>query len=201
MMIHLALSDLPAWKAGAELKKYAYVHIAPSLSEMSLTYEQAISGILPERPVLVVGQPTAIDPSRAPEGKHILWIQVRAVPSQVKGDAKGELKTSNWAEVKEPYAERLLDQLTSYAPNLREIILAKHLMSPADLERFNPNLVGGCNISGSHHLRQNFIFRPFPGYSRYKTPIKNLYMVGASTWPGAGVGAGSGRLLGKMLSH
>ena len=84
MMIHLALDDLPDWKAGAELKNFAYVHIAPSLDQMAKTYQQAIAGLLPDEPVLVVGQPTAIDPSRAPDGKHVLWVQVRMLPADVE---------------------------------------------------------------------------------------------------------------------
>jgi phytoene dehydrogenase-like protein len=158
-----------------------------------------MAGLLPASPVLVVGQPTAIDPSRAPAGQHILWIQVRVVPACIKGDSRGEIKGRDWAEVKDVYAERIIDKVAQYAPRLREQVLARAVFSPIDLERANPNLVGGDNISGSHHLRQNFLFRPFPGWSRYKTPLQNLYMVGAGTWPGAGVGAGSGRLLGKML--
>ena len=72
--------------------------------------------------------------------------------------------------------------------------------SPADLERDNPNLVGGDSLGGSHHLDQNFFFRPAFGWSRYRTPIERLYMVGASTWPGAGTGAGSGFMLAKALA-
>ena len=71
---------------------------------------------------------------------------------------------------------------------------------PADLERRNPNLVGGDNLAGSHHLSQNFLFRPVPGWARYRTPVKDLYIIGASTWPGAGTGAGSGYMLAKMLA-
>jgi phytoene dehydrogenase-like protein len=69
-----------------------------------------------------------------------------------------------------------------------------------DLERENPNLIGGDNLSGSHRLDQNFLFRPVAGWSRYKTPVKKLYLCGASTWPGAGTGAGSGYLLGRQLA-
>ncbi|MBA3447220.1 MAG: NAD(P)/FAD-dependent oxidoreductase, partial [Pseudaminobacter sp.] len=69
MMIHLALDGPPDWSAGEELKRFAYVHLAPSLDAMARTYQQAIAGMLPDEPVLVVGQPTAIDPSRAPPGK------------------------------------------------------------------------------------------------------------------------------------
>ncbi len=72
MMIHIACGDLPDWTAGEELKRFAYVHLAPSLDMMSRTYNEALAGLLPGEPVVVVGQPTAIDPSRAPEGKHIL---------------------------------------------------------------------------------------------------------------------------------
>ena len=81
-MIHLALDDLPDWRAGAELRQFAYVHLAPSLDAMARTYQQAMAGMLPDEPVLVVGQPTAIDPSRAPPGKHVLWVQVRMLPAE-----------------------------------------------------------------------------------------------------------------------
>ena len=74
MMIHLALSGLPDWKAGSELQRFAYVHLAPNYQVMAAAYTEAMSGMLPREPVLVVGQPTAIDLSRAPPGKHVLWI-------------------------------------------------------------------------------------------------------------------------------
>ncbi len=79
-------------------------------------------------------------------------------------------------------------------------MLACSVWSPLDLERDNPNLIGGDNLSGSHHLDQNFFLRPVAGYSRYRTPVKGLYLCGASTWPGAGTGAGSGFMLAKMLA-
>ena len=85
MMIHYALSDLPAWSAGEELRRFAYVHLAPSLGGLAKTYTDALDGLLPVEPGLVVGQPTAIDPSRAPTGKHVLWVQVRVLPSQIRG--------------------------------------------------------------------------------------------------------------------
>lgn len=201
MMIHLALSGLPDWTAGRELKKFAYVHIAPDFEMMSRVYAEAAGGRLPVEPALVVGQATAIDASRAPNGQHVLWVQVRVVPAEIHGDAAGEIKGRNWDEVKDAYAERVLDIIERYAPGLRAKILGRSVFSPVDLERENPNLIGGDNLSGSHHLDQNFIFRPVAGYSRYKTPVGSLYMCGASTWPGAGTGAGSGFLLAKMLAR
>jgi phytoene dehydrogenase-like protein len=78
--------------------------------------------------------------------------------------------------------------------------LGRAVLSPLDLERENPNLIGGDSLSGSHHLDQNFVFRPAFGWSRHKTPVRNLYLCGASTWRGAGVNAGSGFMLAKMLT-
>lgn len=199
LMIHLAMDDLPAWTAGEGLREHCYVHIGPWMGDMSLCYAQAMAGLLPERPTLVVGQPTAVDPSRAPDGKHVLWIQVRVVPGRIAGDAAGHIEATDWDEAGEPFADRVLDILEEYAPGLRERVLARHVITPADLERENPNLVGGDHLGGSLHPAQNFLFRPAPGWSRYGTPVERLYMCGSATWPGPGVGAGSGYLLGKEL--
>jgi phytoene dehydrogenase-like protein len=199
MMIHLAMDALPDWSAGAELQEFAYVHIAPTLEGMAQTYAEAVAGKLPATPVLVVGQPTAVDPSRAPEGKHVLWVQVRVLPAVILGDAAGEITPAPWDDVKEAYAERVLDLIEHYAPGTRSKILGRTVFSPLDLERDNPNLVGGDQICGSHHLSQNFLFRPAPGFANWNTPIKNLHLVGAATWPGAGVGAGSGLMLAQQL--
>ncbi len=200
MMIHLALDGLPDWSAGEELKRFAYVHLAPDLPMMAKAYAEAASGILPSEPALVVGQPTALDPSRAPEGKHVLWVQVRVLPAEIGGDAGGEVAAgTSWADAKEAYADRVIRLIETYAPGLSGRILGRSVFSPADLEMENPNLIGGDNLSGSHHLDQNFLFRPVAGDSRYSTPVERLYLCGASTWPGAGTGAGSGHMLSKML--
>jgi phytoene dehydrogenase-like protein len=200
MMIHLALSDLPAWSAGAELRRFAYVHLAPSFAAMAKAYTEALDGRLPQEPVLVVGQPTAIDPSRAPAGQHVLWVQVRVLPARIRGDAAGSIAGGHWDDVKEAYADRVIGMIERYAPGLGANILERAVLSPADLERDNPNLVDGDSLAGSHHLDQNFLFRPAFGWSRYRTPVERLFMVGASTWPGAGTGAGSGFMLAKMLA-
>jgi phytoene dehydrogenase-like protein len=199
MMIHLALDDLPDWRAGAELRQFAYVHLAPSLDAMARTYQQATAGLLPGEPVLVVGQPTAIDPSRAPEGKHVLWVQVRVLPAEIAGDAAGEIAPDHWDRVKDRYADRVIGIIETYAPGLRQQILGRSVFSPLDLERENPNLVGGDQICGSHHLSQNFVFRPARGFARWNTPVEKLHLVGAATWPGAGVGAASGFMLAQQL--
>jgi phytoene dehydrogenase-like protein len=200
LMVHLALDDLPDWNAGNQVRSWSYVHIGPYLEDMSLAYQRAVSGVLPERPTLVVGQPTTIDPTRAPEGKHILWVQVRMVPATIRGDASHEIEATDWVEAKEPYADRVIRLIEEHAPGLSASILGRHVLSPTDLEAYNPNLIGGDSLGGSHHPMQFFGLRPFPGWTRYRTPIDGLFMCGASTWPGAGVGAGSGYLLGKRLT-
>lgn len=199
MMIHLALDGLPDWKASEELQKFAYVHIAPSLDQMARTYQQAVAGLLPDEPVLVVGQPTVVDPSRAPEGKHVLWVQVRMVPGEIRGDAAGQITDTDWGAVKEIYADRAIAMIERHAPGLKAKTISRAVVSPLDLEADNPNLVGGDQIAGSHHLSQNFLFRPALGHATGNTPVEGLHLTGASVWPGAGTGAGAGYMLAQKL--
>ena len=110
--------------------------------------------------MLVVGQPTAVDPSRAPAGKHVLWVQVRVLPAEIAGDAAGEIAPAHWDEVKERYADRVIGMIETYAPGLKQKILGRSVFSPIDLERENPNLVGGDQICGSHHLVAEFPVPP-----------------------------------------
>ena len=200
MMIHLAMDAVPEWRAGEAMKRYAYVHIAPSLDQMARTYQQAKAGLLPDEPILVVGQPTVFDPSRAPDGKHVIWLQVRMAPGEISGDAKGKIRSTDWADAAQPFAERALDILEAHAPGTRTRILGRRIVTPVELEADNPNLVGGDQVCGSHHLSQHFNFRPASGYADGSTPIRNLYLTGAAVWPGGGTGAGSGFLLARQLA-
>jgi phytoene dehydrogenase-like protein len=200
MMIHAALSGPLTWAAGEELHEFGYVHVAPYVDDMARTYAEALAGLLPSSPTLVVGQTTAIDPSRAPAGGHVLWVQVRMVPPRIDGDAAGSIEARSWEDAKRPVAERVLDKLERYAPGARDRLLDWTVLGPDDLERHNPNLVGGDSVGGSHHLSQNLLFRPLPGWSSYRTPVDRLWMVGAGTWPGAGVNAISGRLVAQMIT-
>lgn len=201
MMVHLALSGRPPWGAGEDLDEFAYVHIAPYVEDLAETYTASMNGQLPESPMLVVGQTSAVDPSRAPGDGEVLWVQVRTLPPEIRGDVAGEIDARTWEEVKEPYADRVMSKLEEYAPGIGDLVLDRTVFSPEDLESHNPNLVGGDSLGGSHHLRQNFLFRPFPGWSNYNMPIEGLYMVGAATWPGAGTNATSGYLAAKEISH
>jgi phytoene dehydrogenase-like protein len=199
MMIHLALSAPPSWAAGDDLGEFAYVHIAPYVSDLAETYTAAVNGFLPKSPLLVVGQSSAVDPTRAPEGRAVLWIQVRAQPAEIRGDAAGEIDSRNWDDAAEPYADRVIAKLSEYAPGIEELIVERAIRTPQDLEAHDPNLVGGDSVAGSHHLSQNFVFRPLAGYSSYRTPVRGLYMTGAATWPGGGVTGLPGRLAAAVV--
>jgi len=190
MMIHLAMSDLPNWTA-EQARTFNYVHIGPYVDDMARTYTSAAAGELPEHPTLIVGQPTVTDPSRAPEGQHTLWVQVRMLPLEL---ASGK----TWDEAAADYAEHVIDLLDRYAPGIREKIIGQAVLSPTDLERHNANLIQGDSLGGSHHPAQFFFLRPVPGWGRHRTPVKNLYICGASTWPGGGVGGASGAMVAKI---
>ena len=167
---------------------------------MARTYQQAEAGLLPDEPILVVGQPTAFDPTRAPEGKHALWVQVRMAPGTILGDAKREIGATDWAQAADPFTERALAILETHAPGTRAKILARRIVTPQELEADNPNLVGGDQVCGSHHLSQHFLFRPARGHADGATPLANLHLTGAAVWPGAGTGAGPGFLLARKLA-
>ncbi len=147
VMIHLAMSDLPDWRAGPEPCDDAYVTIAPTLDAMTLAYQQPLAGLLPTEPMIVVGQPSAIDPSRAPEGKRTLWLQVHIVPSDIKGDAAGQIDAADWDTALATFSQRVLDIVERHAPGLRDRILGMRCVSPLDLEADNPNLVGAIRFA------------------------------------------------------
>ena len=199
LMIHLTTNQPLQWEAAEDLTDTAYVHIAPYMSDISDTYSQIMKNQIPSDPLLVVSQQSRIDPDRAPEGKHVLWIQVRAFPQIVKGDAAGEIKTGNWDSMKEPICNRVIEKIANYAPNIRDIVRNAVVHTPRDLEKDDPNLVGGDMVGGTHHMHQFFFNRPVSGWSRYKTPIKQLYLTGQSTWPGCGMNAASGNLAAMQM--
>ncbi len=204
MQIHLALDEPPRWPNPA-LAKVAMVHLTPGLDGVSMAVNQAENGLLPARATIVVGQPTALDPSRAPRGKAILWLQLQELPGQgeLKGDAKGEIGVppdGNWTiEVAEKYADRIIERLARHIPNLESALLARKVLSPADLARANVNLVGGDPYSGACSLDQFFFWRPLRATKNHSTPVSGLYHIGASTHPGPGLGGVSGLLTAKEL--
>lgn len=202
MQIHLALSEAPRW-VSSELANVAYVHLTGGVDAVSRAVNEADRGLLPAVPTVCVAQPTALDPSRAPKGKHILWIQLPECPRQIGGDAANQLRApanGAWTpEVREQYADRAIDIIARHMPNVRSAALARKVLSPADLESLNCNLVGGDPYGGDCSLDQSFLWRPLRATRNHETPIKNLWHIGASTHPGPGLGGGSGFHLAQSM--
>ena len=207
MQIHLALDEPPRWKGpdGGRLARTAIVHVTSGLDGVSRAVNEAERGLLPAEATIVAGQPCAVDPSRAPEGKWIVWIQLQELPAgPVKGDAAGELDVGDgtWTEeLREAYADRILARLGRSIENLASATLARRVLSPADLERLNCNLVAGDIYAGSCALDQNLLWRPLAAAPGHATSVDGLWHVGASTHPGPGLGAGSGYLVAKHLTR
>lgn len=203
MQIHYALKSEPRWKQGAELGKVALLHLTDGIDAVSRSSNEAERGLLPAVPTICVGQPTALDPSRAPEGGAILWLQMQDVPRSIKGDAAGILDCpadGRWTEaLREAFADRVEAILAQHIDGFAENVIARRSYSPADLEAMNVNLVGGDPYGGFCGLDQFFLWRPFKTTVNHKTHVPSLYHIGASTHPGPGLAGGSGFLLGSSL--
>jgi phytoene dehydrogenase-like protein len=170
-----ALDGPVPWSA-PECTRAGTLHLAGTLEETVASEAAHVRGTLHDRPFVLFVQPTLFDPTRAPPGKHTAWAYCH-VPHGYAGDA----------------VERIERQVERFAPGFRERVLARSVLTPADLERRNANLVGGDISGGMMDLRQVFarpILRPTP----YRTPLRGLYICSSSTPPGGGVHGMSGHL-------
>jgi phytoene dehydrogenase-like protein len=203
MQIHLALSEPPRWPGNdARFLRTAVIHVTEGLNGVSRAVNEAERGLLPADPTVVVGQPVTVDPSRAPKGRWILWLQLQELPSRPAGDAAGQLETGDgtWTErLRESFADRVIIKLARQIPNLTSAIRKRVVLSPADLEAANINLVGGDPYAGSCAPHQFFLWRPLPGLPHHRTPIAGLYHIGASTHPGPGLHGASGLMAAKQI--
>jgi phytoene dehydrogenase-like protein len=202
MQIHFALSEPARWEGDERLGRTAIVHVTPGLDGVSRAVNEAERGLLPAEATIVAGQPLTMDPTRAPAGKGILWIQLQELPRVLKGDAAGEIDVGDgrWNdEIRERYADRIQKRLARHIPNLESSILRRVVLGPHDLERMNVNLHQGDPYGGALSLDQNFLWRPFPQAPGHATAVERLFHIGASTWPGPGLGAGSGTLVAQEL--
>ncbi|MGB3545380.1 MAG: NAD(P)/FAD-dependent oxidoreductase [Saprospiraceae bacterium] len=200
MQIHLALDSPPAWP-DERLLSTAMVHVTPGLNGVSRAVNAAVNGLLPAQATIVVGQHTALDPGRAPAGKWTIWMQLQELPAYPTGDEAGEIDCAGeWTDaIAQAYADRIVNRIAKQLPGFKESILERHVISPAELARINPNLVGGDPYSGAASLDQFLFWRPLPALRGHETPVKNLYHIGASTHPGPGLNGTSGYLVAKEV--
>jgi phytoene dehydrogenase-like protein len=179
-----ALSGPVPWEA-AEARRAAVVHVGDTLEAMFRAAQEAGLGRVPLTPTMVVGQHTLHDPSRGPDGGHTLYAYTH-VPNALDVE-------------EEEVAERVEERIERFAPGFRRLVLARALRSPATLERENPSLVGGDLGGGSYELDQQLVFRPAPELVRYRTPLRGLYLAGASVHPGGGVHGSCGQGAARAL--
>ena len=186
--VNIALDALPDFKAlpgpGAHLR--GAISISPSVEYMEKAYDDAKYGNFSRRPYIDMVIPSLTDPSVAPPGKHVLSCFVQYAPYKLRPGL-------NWDEQREAFGNNVIDTLSEYAPNIKNIIINKQVLTPLDLER-EFGLSEGNIFQGELSLEQLFFLRPVPGYAQFRTPIKNLYMCGSATHPGGGIMGAPGRL-------
>lgn len=180
--VDLALDGPPPWR-DEDLAGAGVVHLCGDLDAMARAGFEATRGIVPAEPMLIVGQQSLADPSRAPGGGQTLWVETH-VPSSPEG---------GWVAWRDRFTETVLARLEAYAPGLGSRVVGRAVRTPVDFETENPNLVGGDLGGGSTALDQQLVFRPVPGWFRYATPVKGLYLCSASAHPGGAVHGMVGR--------
>ncbi|MFN0086475.1 MAG: phytoene desaturase family protein [Blastocatellia bacterium] len=184
--INLALDALPDFTAfpnrsdrEINLPHKTTMHVCPTMDYIDRAWEDAKQGRPSQHPMLECTIPTAYDDSIAPPGKHIMCIFAQYAPYS--------LKEAVWDQaLKDRFADRCIDALADYAPNIKRIILHRQVISPLDLET-EYGLTGGNIFHGEMDLDQFFFMRPVAGWAKYRAPIRDLYLCGSGTHPGGGV--------------
>jgi phytoene dehydrogenase-like protein len=174
--VDYALSGPVPWSNPAA-RESAVVHVAESLADLARFTQEVRDGKLPRDPYIVVGQQSLADPSRAPAGQHTLYCYSR-VPSR---------PPDGWGRNQERFADRLSARIEGLAPGFGQLVLARSVAAPPDLEAQNENLIGGDLGGGTNAWHQQLLFRPVFPYFRYRTPVKGLYLCSSYTHPGGGV--------------
>ena len=184
--VNLALDALPDFRAlpGGGPHLAGAISISPGVEYMERAYDDAKYGNFSRRPYMDIVIPSLTDPSVAPPGKHVMSCFVQYAPYH--------LRQGNWDERRTEFGNTVLDTLGEHAPNIRDIVRDMQVLTPLDLERIF-GLTEGNIFQGEMSLEQMFFLRPVPGWARYRTPVRNLYMCGSATHPGGGIMGAPGR--------
>jgi phytoene dehydrogenase-like protein len=185
--VNLALDGLPSFTSlpgpGEHLR--GAISFSPSLDYMEQAYDDAKHGHFSRKPYVDTIIPTLVDPTMAPPGKHVMSCFVQYAPYK--------LAQGTWDDQREAFGDAVIDVIAERAPNIRDIILHRQVVTPLDMER-DIGLTEGNIFQGELSLEQLFFNRPVPGWSRYKTPIEGLWLSGSSAHPGGGIMGANGRL-------
>jgi phytoene dehydrogenase-like protein len=178
--------DGPIPWAAEEACRAGTVHLADGMDHFVESSCELMTGRIPARPQLVIGQMGVADPTRSPAGTETAWAYTH-VPQKVRGDAGGELKGLwDFAEA-EVFADRIEGRIERLAPGFRSLIRGRFVATPPILEASNANLFGGAVNGGTAQIHQQLVFRPIPGLARPETPVAGLYLGSSSAHPGGGV--------------
>ena len=184
--VNLALDALPDFTClpgpGPHLR--GAVSISPGVDYMERAYDDAKYGRFSRNPYIDVVIPSLTDTSVAPPGKHVMSCFVQYAPYH--------LAEGTWDEQRQALGDTVVNTLAQYAPNLKNVILHRQVLTPLDLER-EWSLSEGNIFQGELTLEQLFFLRPAPGWAQYRTPIRNLYLCGSATHPGGGIMGAPGR--------
>ncbi|MBI2371435.1 MAG: NAD(P)/FAD-dependent oxidoreductase [Deltaproteobacteria bacterium] len=183
LKINLAVGELPDFRACPGTRPgphhRATIHLCPSLAYLERAWDDARQGRPSEEPMVELTIPTLYDPKLAPPGRHLLSLFVQYAPYRLAGGG-------SWRTLGEAYADRVLDCLAEYAPNIKGAVLHRQVLTPLDLEE-EFGMTGGHIFHGEMSLDQLFSLRPLAGWARYRTPVPGLYLCGSGTHPGGGV--------------
>jgi phytoene dehydrogenase-like protein len=184
--VNMALDGLPSFTClpgpGPHLR--GAISMSPSIDYMERAYDQAKYGRYSRRPYIDIVLPSLTDPSVAPPGKHVMSCFVQYAPYH--------LKEGTWDEHREAFGDTVVNTIAEHAPNLKELILHRQVLTPLDIER-EFGLTEGNIFQGELTLEQLFFLRPAPGWAKYRTPIADLYICGSATHPGGGIMGAPGR--------
>jgi phytoene dehydrogenase-like protein len=185
--VNLALDALPDFSAMKDKTLLnGMIELAPSVDYLEQAYDDAKYGSFSKRPYMDIVIPSTIDPTMAPPGKHVMSIFVQYASYNMP-------EHGNRDQQREAFGTAVIDTLTDFVPNLKDIILHKQVLTPWDLEQ-EIGLTEGNIFQGELTLDQLFFLRPAAGWANYRTPIKNYYQCGSGTHPGGGITSGPGRL-------
>lgn len=188
MKINLALSEPPQFTCrpsdGIAPHHHGTMHVSPDLDYLERAYDDAKYGRPSHSPCLEMTMASGVDPSLAPKGKHILSMFIQFAPYK--------LRDAHWDDIKESYADRCIEVLAEYAPNVPRAIEHRQVLTPLDLERVF-GLTGGNIMQGAMNANQLFCFRPVAGWADHHTPVRGLYLAGAASHPGGGVMGACGK--------
>ncbi|MFC4033246.1 phytoene desaturase family protein [Streptomyces polygonati] len=200
--VNLALSARPRFN-DSRLDQGGAINLGRGVDALVTSVRQAEAGLLPRYPSVSWHEPTAVDSTRAPEGHAVVRLQVLDVPLRPSGDAAGSSHgTRGWdAAAREAFADRVLAEAGLHAPGFADLVVERHITSPADLARQNPNAGPGDHAQGDNSLVQAFARRPMAAHrGGYRTAVPGVWQIGAATWPGPGVSGASGRNLARALT-